>query len=66
MIGQPPRRIAVGVLALCFVMGLLGRGLPDSFGVYVVPLAGEFGWDRAEVVSIYSFMQWPAPSPGHS
>jgi predicted MFS family arabinose efflux permease len=55
MIGQPPRRIAVGVLALCFVMGLLGRGLPDSFGVYVVPLAGEFGWDRADVVSIYSF-----------
>jgi MFS family permease len=36
-------------------MGLLGRGLPDSFGVYVVPLAGEFGWDRADVVSIYSF-----------
>jgi MFS family permease len=45
----------VGVLALCFVMGPLGCGLPDRFGVYVVPLANDFGWGRAEVVSIYSF-----------
>ncbi|MDP2332330.1 MAG: MFS transporter [Reyranella sp.] len=50
-----PRGMAVCVLALCFVMGLVGRGLPDSFAVYVVPLSNDFGWDRAEVVSIYSF-----------
>lgn len=46
--------MTIGVLALCFVMGLLARALPDSFSVYVVPLSREFGWDRAEVVSIYS------------
>jgi MFS family permease len=46
--------MAGGVLALCFVMGLLARSLPDSFTVYVLPLAGDFGWDRAQVVSIYA------------
>jgi MFS family permease len=54
MADTSPRRMAVGVLALCFVMGLLARSLPDSFAVYVVPLAKDFGWTRAEVVSIYS------------
>jgi MFS family permease len=55
MTTAPPRGMAVCVLVLCFLMGLLGRGLPDSFAVYVVPLTKDFGWDRAEVVSIYSF-----------
>jgi MFS family permease len=35
-------------------MGLLARGIPDSFTVFVVPLAQDFGWPRADVVSIYS------------
>jgi len=50
-----PRRTALAVLALCFSMGLLARGIPDSFTVFVLPLSHHFGWDRAEVVSIYSF-----------
>lgn len=49
-----PRRTALIVLALCFVLGAVGRGLPDSFSVFVVPLSRDFGWPRAEVVSIYS------------
>lgn len=44
----------LAILALCFVMGLLARALPDSFAAYVVPLSRDFGWDRAQVVSIYS------------
>ena len=41
-------RIALNVLALCFVLALLGRGLSESFG-----------WDRAQVVSVYS-LTWLA------
>jgi MFS family permease len=50
-----PSRTALAVLLFCFVAGLLARGIPDSFSVFVVPLSRHFGWDRAEVVSIYSF-----------
>lgn len=50
MTAAAPRRMPLGVLALCFVMGLLARALPDSFAVYVVPLGREFGWHRAEIV----------------
>lgn len=49
-----PRRTALAVLVFCFAMGLIARGMPDNFGVFVVPLAQDFGWDRAEIVSIYS------------
>jgi MFS family permease len=49
-----PRRTALAVLVFCFVAGLLARGIPDSFSVFVVPLSRHFGWDRAAVVSIYS------------
>ncbi|HUC66768.1 MAG TPA: MFS transporter [Stellaceae bacterium] len=55
MSGSDPRRTALAVLVFCFVAGLLARGIPDSFSVFVVPLSRHFGWDRAEVVSIYSF-----------
>jgi len=50
-----PRRTALAVLVFCFATGLIARGVPDSFGVFVLPLAQSFGWDRAEIVSIYSF-----------
>src|SRR3954447_9714867 len=52
-------RVALRVLALCFVLALLGRGLSDSFTVFLKPIAENFGWDRAEVVSIYS-LTWLA------
>src|SRR5262249_28900901 len=51
---DPQRRTALTVLVLCFALGLVGRGLPESFVVFLLPLAREFGWDRATVTSIYS------------
>ena len=39
-------RIALNVLALCFVLALLGRGLSDSFTVFLKPISESFGWDR--------------------
>ncbi len=49
-----PARVAVGVLALCFALAVLGRGLGESFTVFLKPISEDFGWDRAQVVSVYS------------
>jgi MFS family permease len=49
-----PARVALFVLALCFALSVLGRGLGESFTVFLKPISESFGWDRAEVVSVYS------------
>src|SRR5437763_6615025 len=49
-----PARTALNVLALCFALSVLGRGLVESFTVFLLPIADSFGWDRARVVSVYS------------
>jgi len=54
-----PARIALNVLALCFALSVLGRGLGESFTVFLKPIAESFGWDRAQVVSVYS-LTWLA------
>src|SRR5450432_555441 len=54
MPAQKPARAALGVLALCFALSVLGRGLGESFTVFLKPISENFGWDRAEVVSVYS------------
>jgi MFS family permease len=53
---RPPKseRVALGVLALCFALSVLGRGLGESFTVFLKPISESFGWDRAQVVSVYS------------
>src|SRR6187549_1629942 len=33
---------------------MIGRGVADSFMVFVLPLSEEFGWSRARVSSVYS------------
>ncbi|WP_371745062.1 MFS transporter [Bradyrhizobium sp. U87765 SZCCT0109] len=46
--------IALAVLALCFVLSVVGRGLGESFTVFLLPISDSFGWDRGQVISIYS------------
>ena len=48
------QRTALGVLAVCFALSVLGRGLQESFTVFLLPISQSFGWDRGDVVSIYS------------
>jgi MFS family permease len=48
------RRTAISVLVICFVLGLVGRGLNETFLVFLLPLSVSFGWERAAVASIYS------------
>ena len=54
-----PAGMAVVVLALCFAQAVLGRGLSESFTVFLKPISANFGWDRAAVVSVYS-LTWLA------
>src|SRR5258707_1291372 len=54
-----PARVALNVLALCFALSVLGRGLGESFTVFLKPISESFGWDRAQVVSVYS-LTWLA------
>ena len=49
-----PAYIALNVLALCFALALVGRGLGESFTVFLKPIAENFGWDRAQIISAYS------------
>jgi MFS family permease len=49
-----PVRTALGVLAICFALSVFGRGLGESFSVFLLPISEGFGWDRADVVSVYS------------
>src|SRR3979411_1581729 len=54
-----PARIALNVLALCFMLSVLRRGLGESFTVFLKPISEDFGWARAQVVSVYS-LTWLA------
>lgn len=42
------------VLLLCFGFNMLGRGVADTYIVFLLPLSAEFGWSRGEVSSVYS------------
>src|SRR3954462_13893110 len=50
-----PARVALNVLALCFALSVIGRGLGESFTVFLKPISEDFGWDRAQGVSVYSW-----------
>jgi MFS family permease len=47
-------RAAIGVLALCFLFNFVGRGVGDTYMVFLLPLGAEFGWLRSEMTSVYS------------
>ena len=33
---------------------MLGRGLGDSYTVFLLPLERDFGWTRSQVASVFS------------
>jgi predicted MFS family arabinose efflux permease len=47
-------RLALLVLGLCFLLMALARGMAETFTVFLLPISSEFGWDRAQTVSVYS------------
>lgn len=54
MSARPAATTAALVLFIAFACNMLGRGIADSFMVFVLPLSEEFGWKRAQVASVYS------------
>jgi MFS family permease len=42
------------VLALCFLLNMFGRGMADTYTVFLLPLEREFGWTRSQVTGVYS------------
>ena len=42
------------MLAACFALNMFGRGLGDSYAVFLLPLEREFGWSRSQLTSVYS------------
>lgn len=42
------------MLASCFALNMLGRGIGDTYAVYLVPLEREFGWSRSQLTGVYS------------
>lgn len=50
----PPSRFALLLLGLSFVLGLAGRGLQETYPVFVLPLTDEFGWSRAAISGVYA------------
>jgi MFS family permease len=51
---RPTASTAALVLLIAFGCNVVGRGIGDSFMVFVLPLSAEFGWTRAAVSSVYS------------
>lgn len=45
---------ALAVLILVFILNLLGRGVVETWPVFLRPVQQGMGWDRGEVSSIYS------------
>ena len=44
----------MAVLAACFVLNMFGRGLADTYTVFLLPLEREFGWTRSALTGVYS------------
>ncbi len=47
-------RRALSVLALCAGLNLIARGIGETFAIFLLPIAREFGADRAALTGVYS------------
>ncbi|MDF1722247.1 MAG: MFS transporter [Minwuia sp.] len=56
---------AVGVLLFCFILGMVARGMFDSFVVMLRPLDDSHDWDRDKLTAIYAIAMvcWGAGAP---
>ena len=43
-----------GVIAFCVLMAAIGRGMGDTYAVFLLPISQELGWDRSGVASVYA------------
>jgi len=50
----PHLRMAAMALLVCFAFNMVGRGLADTYMVFLLPIGSEFGWNRSQLSSVYS------------
>ena len=43
---------AVAVLVTCFILNMFGRGMGESYAVFLLPLEREYGWTRYQLTSV--------------
>ena len=47
-------RTALTVLGICLVLNLIGRGIADTYVVFILPLEQDLGWTRSQMTGVYS------------
>ncbi len=47
-------RTALTVLGICMLLNLIGRGIADTYVVFLRPLEQDLGWTRSQTTSVYS------------
>ena len=50
----PARAFLIGVVALTFVMNAVGRGVSETFAVFLLPVEKDLGISRAQISATYS------------
>jgi MFS family permease len=48
------RRFLAGVIVLCFAMNAIGRGLTETFAVFLLPVEAALGVDRGSIAATYA------------
>ncbi|MBB44524.1 MAG: hypothetical protein CMM43_00270 [Rhodospirillaceae bacterium] len=46
--------IGIGVIFFCLIMAAIGRGMGDTYAIFLLPISNDLGLARSEVASIYA------------
>jgi MFS family permease len=46
--------IGISIVGFCLVMAAVGRGMGETYAVFLLPITAEMGWERAGVVSVFA------------
>jgi MFS family permease len=51
-----PRTVMIGtfIVVFCLLMAAVGRGMGETYAVFLLPLSSEMGWERAGVASVFA------------
>jgi MFS family permease len=51
-----PRTLLMGlfIVGICLVMAAVGRGMGETYAVFLLPLSTDLGWERAGAASVFA------------
>ena len=41
-------------MLFCLIMAAVGRGMGDTYAIFLLPFGQDLGWDRSNIASIYA------------